>query len=183
MTHSIVLAPSEQPRPKRRRQSKRRIPTLNMRADGRWQKKVLGKIHYFSRGSEADALAEWERVKDDLLAGRTPPPKPVANDAEASPDQATVGCLVNAFLKFKRLRVESGELSQRTWDRYAVTGELVIATFGRNRPIGELQPDDFARLRNVLAKRYTPVVLNVEIQTVRSIMRYADELCDIDAIN
>ena len=50
---------------------------LTRRSDGRWCKKVRGKVHIF-KGTADEALEEWLRVKDDLLAGR----KPRAKDAE-----------------------------------------------------------------------------------------------------
>src|SRR5438046_2386907 len=43
-------------------------------ATGRWAKKIHGKQHYFGRGSHDDALAEYNRQKDDLHAGRAPRP-------------------------------------------------------------------------------------------------------------
>ncbi len=168
MAHSTIPAPSGQRRRVKRRKEK--FP-LNLRADGRWQKKVRGKFFYFA-GTADEALDEWQRAKPTIYeTGRKPDDRqPVGNALSVT---VTVKELVNAFLDYKRRRVESGELSQRTWNRYQTTGQLLVDTFGRSRLVSDLQPADFEKLRDVLAKRYSPVVLSVEIQNVRSIMRYA----------
>ena len=52
---------------------------LFARASGRWAKKVRQKFRDFGKIANDPqgqaVLAEWLRVKDDLLSGRTPRPK------------------------------------------------------------------------------------------------------------
>lgn len=171
MIDSTILAPSGHPgRAKRKRKRKQQRPTLNLRADGRWQKKVNGRLFYFT-GTADEALTEWKRSEDYIRQhGRKPDD---ARQPQTDRRSVTSKGLVNEFLDFKKRRVESGELSPRTWNRYQATGQLLVDTFGCNRLVSDLEPADFEKLRNVLAKRYSPVVLGVEIQNVRSIMRYA----------
>lgn len=171
MAHSTLSPASGQS--KTRAKAGDKFP-LTLRADGRYQKQVHGRIHYFG-GSADEALAEWLRVKDDLLAGREPAPRP---DADAT----TIAHAVNHWLTYKRRRVESGELAERTWQRYYATGEMLIDTLGGQRALVGLRPDDFERLRDALCKRYSsPIVLAVEIQAVRSILKHAydDQLIDV----
>lgn len=137
---------------------------------GRWCKRVKGKLFYFGRvaGDENGevALIEWLRVKDDLLAGRAPRPK-----AEG----ISLADLCNHFLTAKQAKVDSGELSQRTFVRYKANTDILIATFGKNRVVLDLSPQDFERLRQKMAKRFGPVALGNEIQMTRSVFRYGCE--------
>lgn len=139
---------------------------LTLRVDGRWCKRVKGKLHYFP-GTADEALSEWLRTKDYLLAGKTPPPKD---------DQAvTLADVINSFLGFKESLKDSGELAPRTFERYKAAGKMLASFFGRDRRADDLGPDDFFRLRSDMARRWGPVALSNEIQMVRSIFRYGHE--------
>jgi len=99
---------------KRSRRSKTSKPhpdfPLYLHPSGQYAKKILGKTHYF--GSDRDeALEKWLKEKDDLLAGREP----------SNGDGLTVGRLSNLFLASKQLKVDSGELTQRSWQDYYKT--------------------------------------------------------------
>jgi len=137
---------------------------------GRWCKKVRGRFRYFGHVADdpdgAAALEKWLAQKDDLLAGREPRP---------AVEGLTVSAVCNHFLTHKLALVESGELAQRTFDRYRSSCARVVATFSRDRVVEDLRPDDFQRLRTVLARRFGPVALGVEIQMVRSLFRYGAE--------
>ncbi|HWA97341.1 MAG TPA: tyrosine-type recombinase/integrase [Pirellulales bacterium] len=145
---------------------------LTPRGDGRWCKKIRGRLVYFT-GTADEALEEWLRVKDDLLAGRTPRPK----------DDKRLGIdgLANAFLTAKRERVDAGEMSARSWGDYYATCAAMVEQFGKGRAVADLRPEDFAALRKTLAKRVGPVRLGNEIQRVRSILKWAfeSELIDV----
>ena len=54
--------------------------------------------------------------------------------------------LVNHFLTHKKRLLESGELAQRTFDRYFATGGMLVSFFGRSRPVDDLLADDFQAL-------------------------------------
>ena len=88
------------------RKPHKNFPLTLRKSDGRWCKKVRGKIHYFT-GTADEALAEWLRIKDDLLAGRTPRP---------TGEGFTVEDLCDHFLNAKKPFVASGELTQRSYD-------------------------------------------------------------------
>ena len=153
MSHSKSVALPKKPRPD--------FP-LTPRGDGGWCKRVHGKLHYFT-GTADEALDEWLRVKDDLLAGR-----------EARPKE---GCLelaelVNAFLHHKKQMLDSGELAERTWGGYESVGKMPVTFFGRTFPAEQLRTTDFQKLRAHLAKQYGPVALGNRIQVVRMIFRF-----------
>jgi hypothetical protein len=113
-------------------------------AAGQWAKKVRGRLHYFGVWADPDAaLAKYLEQKDALHAGRKPRP-----DAGA----ATVKDVANDFLNAKRALVDAGELSPRTWADYKQVCDLVVAHLGKSRPAEDAGPDDFAALRNKVAK-------------------------------
>src|SRR5262249_59688315 len=77
-------------------------------AAGVWAKKIRGKLHYFGPWEDPDgALAKYNEQKEALHAGKKP--------REAAAGTATIKELVNQFLNFKQSRVDSGELTQRSW--------------------------------------------------------------------
>jgi integrase len=131
-------------------------------ASGQWAKKVRGKMHYF--GIEwKEALAAWDRDKDALYAGRT----------RKTADSLTVRDLCNRFLTTKKLLMESGELSPRTWRDYHDTCGRLVAELKPGRAVADLAGDDFERLRAKLAKTRGPVSLGNEVQRIRTIAKYA----------
>jgi integrase len=162
------------PREKRGRQASSLRPAkpypeypLYAHAAGVWAKKIRGVTHYFGPWEDPDgALESYLAQKDALHAGRKPRP-----DADA----LTVKDLVNQFLNEKRARVETGELSQRTWNGYKEAADELVTTFDRQRIVADLGPDDFADLRKKLAKRWGPVRLGNVIQTIRSVFKFAYE--------
>lgn len=133
-------------------------------ATGRWAKKILGKLHYFGRGSHDDALAEYERRKDDLHAGRVP-----HEDA----DTLTVYRLCAKFLTAKKLQRDGGELSPRTFLDYGALCNRLTKVFGKHRPVADLRPDDFAKLRQSMARTWGPVRLASEIVRSRTPFNWA----------
>src|SRR5664279_3605294 len=84
-------------------------------ATRRWAKKIRGKLHYFGPWADPDgALQKYLDQRDDLHAGRTP---------RVQKDGLTIRDLVNQFLTSKRLMVDGGELTLRSWRDYHVTCE------------------------------------------------------------
>ena len=137
-------------------------------ATGRWAKKVRGKFHYFGRCAEdpggVAALELWLEQKDDLLAGRKP---------RTPSNGLTLRHLCNHFLTNKESRVESGELSARTFAGYQETCQRLIGKFGKLQAVDDLRPEDFAAYRTMMAKRWGPVGLGTEVTVVRMIFKFA----------
>ncbi|MCY2990718.1 MAG: hypothetical protein NTY19_22995 [Planctomycetota bacterium] len=136
-----------------------------------WCKKVKGKLRYFGK-IESDpkgeaALAEWLRVKDELLAGRKPRSKQTG---------VTVKDVGSSFLNAKRLAQEAGEITARTHAEYVATCERVAEAFGRGRLIEDLGTEDFETLRASIAKTWGPIRLGGEVQRVRTVFKYAYEV-------
>jgi integrase len=134
-------------------------------AAGVWAKKIRGKMYYFGPWDDPDgALKKYLEQKDDLHAGRRPRP-----DAAA----ATLKDVCNAFLTAKQAAVDNDELSPRTWAGYKAACDFLVAALGKSRLMADLGPDDFAALRNRLAKRYGPHGLGTTIQCIRCVCKFA----------
>ena len=134
-------------------------------AVGLWAKKIKGRMHYFGTWSDPDAaLAKYLAEKDALHAGRKP---------RAQGEGLTVKELCNSFLNAKQALVDSGELTQRSWDDYRAACGLCVEHFGKSRLVADLDPDDYAKLRAALAKRWGPVTLGNVIQRIRVAFKFA----------
>jgi len=135
-------------------------------ATQRWAKKILGKLYYFGPWDDPQgALNRYLLQRDDLYAGR----RPRADE----PDGVTVRDLCNRFLTVKQARVETGELTARSFTDYHATCGRVIAAFGLQRRVCDLRSDDFEQLRARLAKTRGPATLGNEIQRVRILFKFA----------
>lgn len=66
------------------------------------------------------------------------------------------------------------------WADYKTAADELLHQDGKSRLASNLNPDDFAALRNRLAKKWGPVTLGNVIQRVRSLFKYADEAGLID---
>src|SRR5262249_9210033 len=131
---------------------------------GRWAKKVRGKLYYFGRGSYEEALAEYDRQKQDLHSGR------VAHD---EPDGLTVYQLCARFLMTKKARRDSRDLAARTFFDYAGICKLIIRLFGRNRLVSDLGPADFEKARIKMSKTLGLVSLWTTINKIRVVLNYS----------
>lgn len=138
MRNSTTVDPAAKPR-------RPKVCPLFAHATGRWAKKIRGRLVYFGRWDDLDgALRRWAEQNDALLAGL-----PVES---AKRSVLTVRELVNEFLNSRRLRIESGELAQRTFADYVAVGTKLADVLGRTRAVESLTPADFERLRSIVAK-------------------------------
>jgi integrase len=136
--------------------------------NGLWAKKVYGKLYYFGNVSDDPkgeaALLKWLNDKDDRLAGRSP---------RSKTDGLTLRELCNKFLASKLTNVRIGKLSPRTFVEYNRTADILIETFGKDRPVLDLRPDDFEKLYAKLTKKHGLTTLGREVTMVRSVFKYA----------
>jgi integrase len=169
------------PRPRRRKADRPKKPypdfPLTPHPCGAWQKKINGRIHYFGRWARMvngvltripgdgwkEALEQYKAVADDLHAGRTP---------RVDWDSLTVAGLCNAFLTAKLRKVESGELAARTLMEYREVTDMIVAAFGKLRPVKDLAADDFEKLRHAMAERWGPVRLANAVTRAKSVFKY-----------
>lgn len=169
MTEAHSSPPAAQGQPARPAKPDKPYPEFPLTAHpaGVWCKKIRGKLHYFGPWDDPDgALKSYLDQKDALHAGRKP--------REAS-EGTTVKEAVNHFLIAKQALVDAGELSRRTWADYKAACDEVIAALGKARRADDLDPDDFAALRNRLAKKWGPHRVGKTIQCVRCVFKHALE--------
>ncbi|MHB1426677.1 MAG: tyrosine-type recombinase/integrase [Gemmataceae bacterium] len=134
--------------------------------NGQWAKKIRGKLHYFGLWADwQKALAIYQEQKDDLHAGRKP--------RRAGDTRSTLRDLFNRFLTSKKLLLDTGEITARTFADYKATCDRLSAALGLTRLVEDLGADDFEQLRASLAKSWGPVALGNEIQRVRVVFKYA----------
>ncbi len=161
---------------------------LTPHPSGAWQKKIRGKIHYFGRwgrivhgnmevlpdgGAWKEALAVYKAQADDLHAGRMPRVKKTG-------DGLTLAELSNRFLTAKLRQQHAGEITAATFHGYKQTTDLLISQFGKERLVDDLAAEDFEALRDEMAKRWGPVRLGNQVQSVRTVFKYGFESGLID---
>jgi integrase len=122
-------------------------------------------MHYFGPWDDPDgALEKYLAEKDALHTGRRPRP-----DTEGF----TVKDACNIFLNHKKALLDAGELSPHTWANYRRAADTLVAHTGKTRLVADLDPQDFAALRDRMAKKWGPHRLAVTIQHIRSILKHA----------
>lgn len=153
---------------------------------GYWSKKIRGTIHHFGRWGRVvagqlvrvegdgwkEALEQYQVRKDDLYAGR--------KSRETNKDTLTVKELCNRFLTAKLRKRTSGELGSRMFEDYKQTTDLIVAAFGKDRPVDDLATDDFEKLQAEMTERWGPVRLGNVITRVKSVFKYALDNALID---
>lgn len=141
--------------------------------NGRWCKKVNGRLHYFGYWADhAAAVGEWLDQKDDILAGRDPKAAKAVEGLTIG-DVGSKKGLCNYFLTAKWEAVGARELSPRSWQDYKATCERVQRVFGKTALVSTLTPDDFLRLRKDMAKTLGPVSIGNEITRTRVLFNWA----------
>ncbi len=157
---SSTMGKSSMQRPKRK--PLKDFPLTLRKSDGRWQKKIKGKVHYFVWTRE-EVLDEWLRVKDDLLAGREPREK----DGELA-----IGEACDEFLVAKRQQVDAGELKVVSWLDYKRVCDRLVEQFGKARPVLDLRAEDFEKLKATIAKRWGVTAVGNEVNRTRVVFKY-----------
>jgi len=167
-------------KPRKPKKPRRDYP-LFAHASGQWAKKCNGKLHYFGKWDDPDAAeALWDQQKDHLRQGLVPRQAPDSNGG------TTLREVCNQFLSSKKLKVEIGELSPRTFaDLEKACEHLigrkkdgssrnVINAFGKGRLLDDIYPEDFRGLKAKLAKRFkSPNSLRREMINIRSVFNFA----------
>lgn len=159
--HSIYLPKKTKPR---------RPPgfALFAHSNGQWAKKIRGKLHYFGPWSDQQAaLEKWLAEKDYLLAGKKP--------RTGTGDELTVKRLCDLFLASRERRVESGELSSRSFHDYLAIAKVVADELGKSTAVELLTPEDFADLRAKFASGCNLKTLEGRIACTRAIFNYAEK--------
>src|SRR5262245_66053936 len=105
---------------------------------GQWCKKHKGRPYYFGTDRDA-ALKRYVNEWPDIVAGKA--------RKRSREKVVIVADAVNSFLTEKRSKVESGELTERTWAEYCAACDAVVDQFGRDASVTALRPSAFAARR------------------------------------
>jgi integrase len=81
--------------------------------------------------------------------------------------------LVELLQSIAESKHDRGDLSRFTWKEYHAMCRHLITTFGRDRLISDILPEDFERLRAEWAKSWGPTRLAAEIVRARTVFNYA----------
>lgn len=146
---------------------------LSIHPTGRWCKQLQTpsgrKMFYFGELSDwRAALARYKAEVEALVAGETPPPR-TADGAFTLLD------LMNHFLHHKQARVQTGELTVRSWNDYKETGDVLMEVLGQDRGADALRPADFEKLRQHFCERWASVRVGNEIGRVKTILKFGVE--------
>jgi integrase len=137
-----------------------------LKSGGRWSKKIRGKVRSFGMGSHDDALAEYERRRAEYE-------NPRQNQDE--PEGLTVHKLCEKFLTWKKQLRDTRQLSPVTFDDYSNVCKLLQRSFGKDRLVASLRPDDFQELSTRLSKRWGLVRLGSTINKIKVVFNFAFE--------
>ena len=157
----------------------RKFP-LTPHPGGKWMKKIRGKLYYFGTWGKIvdgkmvrqpgdgrqEAEAEFNKKKEALYEGRTP--------RESNGDELTILDLCNRFLTAKQRRVQSAELSPRSFYECKKATDLIMG-LGKTRLVTDVGPDDFESLRAKMAENWGPARLGKFVGIIRSVFKYAVE--------
>lgn len=113
-----------------------------------------------------EALAEFNQKKEALYEERTP--------RDPKNDGLTIKELCNRYLTAKQRRMESAELSPRSFYECKQATDLIIG-LGSTRLVGDLVPADFESLRANMVKKWGPARLGKFVGLIRSVFKYAVE--------
>ena len=64
-------------------------------------------------------------------------------------------------------------MSPHTFANYKRAADVLVSHMGKGRLVADLDPQDFAALRNKMAKKWGPHRLAVTIQHIRSVFKHA----------
>jgi integrase len=130
--------------------------------NGRWCKKIKGKLHYFGRWEDPDsALAEYNEA-----TGNKPP---------GLPDNSghSIYEVLDRFLEARKSDLATGELSQRTWDDYRSNCDLILSKVDNDMVVEKMTYEDFASLRSKMFESIDNPVVKVGPTTATNRIRMA----------
>jgi integrase len=133
---------------------------LTPRTDGRWSKKIFGKVRTFT-GTAEEARAKYEALIEGIGQETDGPPQ--------------IRHLCEAFMCSKQTDLDAEQITKRTFDDYHVVCDVVVAHFGRLRPLDDLTPKDAEALRTRLVKGVGLKTQSNRILRTRGIFKYGAE--------
>jgi integrase len=153
---------------------------LQRHPSGAWQKRIRGDLYYFGRWGDTvggrlvqrpgdawwkPALEDFEKRVNAIQTGR--------KSRSVEDEGLTVGQLRGKFLTFKSRALDAGEIGSRTYSEYRATCDRLLAKFGENRLVEDINAEDFAELRVDISEKWGLVRLANEVTRVRTVFKFA----------
>ena len=133
---------------------------LTPRTDGRWMKKIHGKIRYFT-GTAEEALTKYENL--------------IVSLGQDQHERLQIRDLCERFMCSKLTDLEAGQITKRTFAQYHAACDTVVLHFGKLKPLDELTPEDANALRARLVKGLGPATQAGRIAKARSVFFFGLE--------
>lgn len=80
--------------------------------------------------------------------------------------------LVNHFLRAKQRKVDAGELKLASFNVLCRASRNLIETFGPERLVDDITPEDFGRLRARIATGHGPIYVGDQVQKTRAVFKH-----------
>lgn len=136
-------------------------------ATRRWAKKIKGRLIYFGPWDDPDAaLAKYVDERDAWFAGRNP-------RKNCRTDGLSLRDLANWFLTSKERKLAAGDMVRVTFALHHRTCRKLLAHFGGDRLVEDIQPSEFDEYREALAAQLAPASLRGEIIRSRGVFKFA----------
>jgi integrase len=156
-------------------QGKRRVNPIDYfpaqaRRDGRYAKRINGKVHYFGGPGidRAAAMLQYQRVRHQLYSGQA------VEVAASDYGGWTLRNAVNKYLNARRLEVEAGAIRRVTYIDIRACLVLFIRHVGTARLFGELGPDVFTAAARHFKKKCSHCRWNHIVSAVTAWLNYAE---------
>ncbi len=145
---------------------KPRNSPLTVNGNGQFSKVINGRTEYFGPWDDHEGAVKR------YLAFITKSELPESTNPE---DGMTIQELCNRWLGSQDRKVQSKELSPRTFNDYLKMSKRLVDHFGKGCPVDTLQPEDFGKYRAKLAKRFKSLgSLRREITMTRTAFRFGE---------
>lgn len=135
---------------------------------GQWCKKIKGRLFYFGAIDEPElALLKWQQQHHQLERGE------LTQGVQVKSGHAHVTAVCQNFIKYTQRKVDSGETTARTLNRYKRITETVIEQLGGSTLVRVLGPNDFIRLRQHIGETFAPSTTQQMVTIIRKIFTHA----------
>ena len=144
---------------------------LHAHASGQWAKKIRGKRVYFGPWADPEAaLRKYVDERDEWQAGVNP-----RLNRTGVAGGTTVRRLCNQYLTAQKAKVNSGELSEKSFADMHRTCRRILEFFGRDRDVAKLGPADFGAFRRSFPDNWSLTTIGNQVRRSRMVFLYASD--------
>lgn len=153
---------------------------LTYSSDGRWRKQIAGKVYYFGRGkskSDTKSYKQAEQRYFEFMQQRE-----VEQPIEVPMDSLSLGDAAEKFLQHQYTRLEIGEITPTSFDRFRCSLEQFVKATGEERLLSAVGELDLTQYRMDLlrlpvsertGKPISPRTAKVRLEHVRAFFAWS----------